>query len=159
MSNRQAVIPTIDMSPLFGNDIDFKMEVARQIDAACRDTGFFLVKGHSIDCLDSFFKIVDHFHQTITDEERWDMAIAAYNKNNVDHVLTGYYLPIKDKKVVQSFVSLFYNCLHNNLGSSLCFLLSVYSKSIIQCRPSTNQKEDPSPWDKCLARWGEISWL
>jgi isopenicillin N synthase-like dioxygenase len=41
-------IPTIDMSPLrTGSDAD-KREVARRIDAACRDTGFFLVTGHGV---------------------------------------------------------------------------------------------------------------
>ena len=41
-------IPTIDMTPLrSGNDAQ-KREVARQIDAACRDTGFFLVTGHGV---------------------------------------------------------------------------------------------------------------
>ena len=41
-------IPTIDLTPLrSGNDAD-KRKVARQIDAACRDTGFFLVTGHGV---------------------------------------------------------------------------------------------------------------
>jgi isopenicillin N synthase-like dioxygenase len=42
------VIPTIDMSPLRGDNEIAKREVARQIDAACTDTGFFLVAGHGI---------------------------------------------------------------------------------------------------------------
>ena len=41
-------IPTIDLAPLrSGSDAD-KREVARQIDAACRDTGFFMVTGHGV---------------------------------------------------------------------------------------------------------------
>ena len=41
-------IPTIDMSPLrTGGDAE-KREVARRIDTACRDTGFFLVTGHGV---------------------------------------------------------------------------------------------------------------
>jgi isopenicillin N synthase-like dioxygenase len=41
-------IPTIDLTPLrSGNDAD-KRTVARQIDAACRDTGFFMVTGHGV---------------------------------------------------------------------------------------------------------------
>ena len=41
-------IPTIDLTPLrSGSDAD-KREVARQIDAACRDTGFFMVTGHGV---------------------------------------------------------------------------------------------------------------
>ena len=39
-------IPTIDLTALrTGNDAA-KREVARQIDEACRDTGFFMVTGH-----------------------------------------------------------------------------------------------------------------
>jgi isopenicillin N synthase-like dioxygenase len=41
-------IPTIDVSPLRGGDAAAKRGVARQIDAACTDTGFFLVAGHGI---------------------------------------------------------------------------------------------------------------
>src|ERR1700682_4239488 len=41
-------IPTIDVSPLRGGDAAAQREVARQIDAACTDTGFFLVAGHGI---------------------------------------------------------------------------------------------------------------
>src|SRR6188472_4577667 len=41
-------IPTIDLTPLrTGTDAD-KRKVARQIDEACRDTGFFLVTGHGV---------------------------------------------------------------------------------------------------------------
>jgi isopenicillin-N synthase len=41
-------IPTIDVSPLRGSDVAAQRDVARQIDAACTDTGFFLVVGHGI---------------------------------------------------------------------------------------------------------------
>src|ERR1051325_998311 len=43
-----SAIPTIDLTPLrSGNEAD-KRAVARQIDTACRDTGFFLVTGHAV---------------------------------------------------------------------------------------------------------------
>jgi isopenicillin N synthase-like dioxygenase len=41
-------IPTIDMTPLRTGSDAAKRDVARQIDAACRDTGFFLVTGHGV---------------------------------------------------------------------------------------------------------------
>ena len=41
-------IPTIDMTALRTGNAAAKREVARQIDEACRDTGFFLVTGHSV---------------------------------------------------------------------------------------------------------------
>ena len=41
-------IPTIDLSPLVDGSAAGRREVARQIDAACTDTGFFLVSGHGV---------------------------------------------------------------------------------------------------------------
>src|SRR5712691_6757069 len=41
-------IPTIDLSPLRGASGTEKREVARQIDAACTEIGFFIVTGHGI---------------------------------------------------------------------------------------------------------------
>ena len=41
-------IPMIDLSPLRGSNDAAKREVARQIDEACRDTGFFMVTGHGV---------------------------------------------------------------------------------------------------------------
>ena len=41
-------IPTIDMTALRTGNAAAKREVARQIDEACRDTGFFLVTGHGV---------------------------------------------------------------------------------------------------------------
>uniref|UniRef100_A0AC34GSY3 Uncharacterized protein n=1 Tax=Panagrolaimus sp. ES5 TaxID=591445 RepID=A0AC34GSY3_9BILA len=98
-----ANVPTIDISPLFGSNIDEKFTVAKQIDAACRDTGFFFAKNHGVKILNDFFNTVDHFHQNITNDEKWEMAISAYKPENTEHVLTGFYLPKKDVKTVQSF--------------------------------------------------------
>jgi isopenicillin N synthase-like dioxygenase len=41
-------IPTIDLSPLSGGNESERREVARQIDAACTDIGFFMVVGHGV---------------------------------------------------------------------------------------------------------------
>lgn len=41
-------IPTIDVSPLRNGGAAAKRDVARQIDAACVDTGFFIVAGHGV---------------------------------------------------------------------------------------------------------------
>jgi hypothetical protein len=41
-------IPAIDLSPLHGGSGIEKREVARQIDAACTEIGFFIVTGHGI---------------------------------------------------------------------------------------------------------------
>lgn len=41
-------IPVIDISPLFQSDISLKKVVADEIHKACRDVGFFYIKGHGV---------------------------------------------------------------------------------------------------------------
>ena len=45
MSNR---IPIIDLAASFSHDAGARQAIARQIDAACRDTGFFYVVNHGV---------------------------------------------------------------------------------------------------------------
>ena len=44
----QNAIPTIDMSPLQNGSDSDRRKVARQIDEACTDIGFFMVEGHGV---------------------------------------------------------------------------------------------------------------
>ena len=44
----ESAIPTIDLRRCATAATREKREVARQIDAACRDTGFFMVTGHGV---------------------------------------------------------------------------------------------------------------
>src|SRR5690349_18860028 len=47
--SQASTLPVIDMSPLrIRSAPPAKLEVARQIESACRDSGFFYVKGHGI---------------------------------------------------------------------------------------------------------------
>lgn len=41
-------IPVIDLDGYYGGDFEARQALGRQIDTACRDTGFFAVKGHQI---------------------------------------------------------------------------------------------------------------
>jgi len=41
-------LPIIDIAPLYQNDPEARQAVARQIDAACRQWGFYYIKGHPI---------------------------------------------------------------------------------------------------------------
>lgn len=41
-------LPIIDIAPLYANDPDAWMVVAQQIDHACREWGFYYIKGHPI---------------------------------------------------------------------------------------------------------------
>jgi len=95
---------TIDISPLFGDNIEDKMKVAEQIDRSCRDTGFFFISNHSIDCLDELFERTQRYHLTEDEQAKFEMAIQAYNPNN-SNILAGYYLSVKGVKAVESLVS------------------------------------------------------
>src|ERR1700683_844368 len=44
----QNAIPTIDMSPLQNGSESDRRKVAREIDEACTDIGFFMVEGHGV---------------------------------------------------------------------------------------------------------------
>jgi isopenicillin-N synthase len=96
-----ANVPRIDISPLFGDNVDEKARVARAIDVASRDTGFFYAVNHGVD-LPWLSRETSKFHHSITDEERWQLAIRAYNKDNETQVRAGYSLPIPGKKAVES---------------------------------------------------------
>jgi isopenicillin N synthase-like dioxygenase len=43
-----AAIPVIDLSGYYAGDIEERRALGRQIDATCRDTGFFTVAGHRV---------------------------------------------------------------------------------------------------------------
>ena len=92
-----ANVPIIDISPLSTGDLNAKMEVAKQIDEACQDSGFFYAANHGLD-LQGFVDVTTKFHQTITDEEKNQLSIAAYNADNVKQIRNGYSPPVKGKK-------------------------------------------------------------
>ena len=96
-----ANVPKIDVSPLYGDDKEVKLNVARQIDEACRGSGFFYASGHGID-VKNLSKVTRDFHMSITEEEKWNLAIRAYNQKNQKQTRNGYSLPIKGKKAVES---------------------------------------------------------
>ncbi|KAL2008186.1 hypothetical protein VTN00DRAFT_8168 [Thermoascus crustaceus] len=97
-----ANVPKIDVSPLFGDDMEQKMKVARAIDAASRDTGFFYAVNHGIN-VQRLSEKTKEFHMSITDQEKWRLAIRAYNKEHQKQIRNGYYLPIPGKKAVESY--------------------------------------------------------
>ncbi|KAG4078792.1 hypothetical protein HA402_015382 [Bradysia odoriphaga] len=97
------LVPTIDISPLFGNDLQAKLKVAAEIDKASRSSGFFFASNHGVDVLDELVKTTRKFHQSLSEEEKWNLAIVAYNKENVEQKRNGYYLPIEGKKAVESY--------------------------------------------------------
>ena len=94
-------VPTINISPLFGDDMNLKLSVAKEIDAAMRGSGFFYCSNHGVD-LKELFEKTTSFHQRITDEERYNLAIAAWNKGNVKQIRNGYQPP-NPKKPVEAF--------------------------------------------------------
>lgn len=96
-----AHVPTIDISPLFGSDPDDKTRVAQEINKACRGSGFFYASHHGID-VQRLQDVVNEFHRTMTDEEKHELAIHAYNQAN-PRVRNGYYMAVKGKKAVESW--------------------------------------------------------
>ncbi len=49
MNSFQSQVPVIDVAPLV-NRTSKRNEVAEQIDSACRQSGFFYMVGHGVDC-------------------------------------------------------------------------------------------------------------
>lgn len=101
-SSSVANVPRIDVSPLYGNDINAKMEVARVIDSASRGSGFFYAVNHGID-VNRLSERTREFHMNVSDKEKWDLAIRAYNPANSRQIRNGYYMPIPGKKAVESY--------------------------------------------------------
>ena len=97
---------TIDISALFselGTNLENKMHVAKQINESCRDTGFFFISNHSVDCLNELFKRVQQFHFALEEKEKIEMAVKAYNKKN-NTEMSGYFMAIKGVKAPESLV-------------------------------------------------------
>ncbi len=68
-------IPVIDVSELFGDDTDARIEVGAQIRKACMEVGFFYVSGHGVDqsiydnCFAAarrFFDLPEEVKQTVS---------------------------------------------------------------------------------------------
>ena len=96
-----ADVPIIDIGPLFTDDYQAKLKVASQIGLACRSSGFFYAANHGIDVL-QLSEVTRRFHTNITDEEKWSLAIRAYNPAS-SHARNGYSLPKPGKKAVESW--------------------------------------------------------
>ena len=83
-------IPVIDIGPLFGNDVEAKMSVAKQIDEVCRVSGFFQIKNHGIPELDALASKAFDFFQKQTTEQKMAMASKKFNPKS-SHVYRGYF--------------------------------------------------------------------
>jgi isopenicillin N synthase-like dioxygenase len=64
-------IPTIDLSPYLAGSTDGRRAVAREVNRACEEIGFFLIKGHGvpqemIDC--TYSKAAEFFHLPVEDK-------------------------------------------------------------------------------------------
>lgn len=94
-------VPRIDISALHGNDPKAKKAVARQIDEACRGSGFFYASGHGIDVA-TLAEMTRSMHQCVPKQEKFDLAIKAYNPVN-NRSRAGFYLSIEGKKAPESF--------------------------------------------------------
>lgn len=99
--NRYADVPVIDISGLAGNDPAIKQGIANEIDRACRGSGFFYAANHGVD-LKALQNVITDWHMSMSDDEKWNLAIHAYNPANPRN-RNGYYMAIKGKKANESF--------------------------------------------------------
>jgi isopenicillin-N synthase len=83
-------LPIIDIGPLFGTDFDSKLNVARQIDLACRKNGFFEIENHKIDTLDSLNLQAFRFFKNLTYEQKINLAPKKWNPN-AEYTYRGYF--------------------------------------------------------------------
>lgn len=98
---RTLIVPRIDMNALKGDDAIAKCEAARQIDEVSRGHGFFYAANHGID-VENLVDTTRFMHQAVPDDEKFDLAITAYNAQN-DRSRAGFYLSIEGKKAPESF--------------------------------------------------------
>jgi isopenicillin-N synthase len=77
-----SLISTIDISPLYGNDLEKKLKVAEQIKEACHKTGFFAISNHTIDCFDELTSQTHAFFKNLSAEQKLQLAAHKWNKNN-----------------------------------------------------------------------------
>jgi len=94
-----SLIPIIDISPLFGDDLEAKLNVGKQIDTVCRFTGFFQITNHGIPDLQGFTEKAFEFFKTLSTEQKMAMAPKKFNPNN-KHVYRGYFpASVNGKKI------------------------------------------------------------
>ncbi len=84
------LIPVIDISPLFGDNIEEKLNVGKQIDNVCKFTGFFQITNHGIPDLQKFTEKAFEFFNNLTTDQKMKMAPKKFNPKN-KHVYRGYF--------------------------------------------------------------------
>jgi isopenicillin-N synthase len=94
-------VPRIDISPLRDGGPAAKRSVAQKIDEICQGTGFFYASGHGID-VDQLVEITTKMHRLVPPQEKYDLAIKAYNPAS-RRSRAGFYLSIEGKKAPESF--------------------------------------------------------
>ena len=84
------LIPTIDIAPLFGEDMQAKLLVGQQIDKVCRHTGFFQITNHGVKGLDVLSNKAFEFFEKLSKEQKLAMSPKKFNPNN-NHIYRGYF--------------------------------------------------------------------
>ena len=84
-------VPLIDISALYGLDSLAKQDVARQIDAVCRKSGFFQIKNHGIE--ENLKKLTEEtfrFFKTLSYDQKIAMARQKLNPKST-HKYRGFF--------------------------------------------------------------------
>lgn len=87
---KKTYIPTIDISALYGDNLEAKLEVGKQIDAVCRKSGFFQIKNHHIKYLDKLTSEALRFFHTLSIDQKMALAAKKFNPHN-SHTYRGYF--------------------------------------------------------------------
>ena len=83
-------IPTVDISALYGDDLEAKLEVGKQIDSICRKSGFFQITNHGIPDLLRLTQEALRFFKQLSKEQKMHLAANIFNRNN-QHTYRGYF--------------------------------------------------------------------
>lgn len=72
-------LPVIDISPMFGSDDSARAQVAEEVGAACREYGFFYIKGHGVpdDTINRLYEVSRQFFAR-PEEEKMEISLKKY---------------------------------------------------------------------------------
>lgn len=86
-------LPIIDISPSFSQDLMAKKFVAKQIEYACRETGFFLITGHGItkSFMERFYVLLRQFFKLpLQEKSKFFLNRPDTTSYNDDSIAYGY---------------------------------------------------------------------
>lgn len=100
-------IEIIDIQALFGNDLEKKIKVAKQIENSCKQTGFFGISNHGIEELERLGEYTFNFFKHLSKEQKFELKSFTWNKNNTN-TYRGYFPSVIGKEGFVNFCKFHY---------------------------------------------------